>query len=220
MDERKMSEAWRMFRIQSELVDGIEKLAKLGQAVSIYGSARTKEGSFYYQQAQELGRLLASNNLAVISGGGPGIMEAVNRGAYPEAGASVGLNISLADDEPNNLYQDLSLSFRYFFVRKFMFVKYAVGFVIFPGGFGTLDELFEALTLVQTEKVGAFPIVLVGEEYWGGLYGWMQQTMQWEGCVDKKDLELLQIVGSAEQATKIILDHTASIKAIPGSPVV
>lgn len=207
MDEKKLSEAWRMFRIQSELVDGIEKLAKLGHAVSVYGSARLDESSPYYPQAQQLGSLLARNNLAVITGGGPGIMEAANRGAYPERAASVGLTITLPDEQANNHYQNLSVSFRYFFVRKFMFVKHAVGFVIFPGGFGTLDELFEALTLVQTEKVEPFPIVLVGASYWQGLYDWMQQRLLKEGCIDEQDLKLLCIVDSAEDAATIILDH-------------
>lgn len=211
MDERKMSEAWRVMRIQSELVDGIEKLAKLGHAVSIYGSARTPEGSYFYRQAEQLGHLLAKENLAVISGGGPGIMEAVNRGAQPEVGASVGLNINLSEFETQNAYQDVSLSFRYFFVRKFMFVKHAVAYVIFPGGFGTLDELFEALTLVQTEKISASPIVLVGEKYWQGLYQWMQDTMLKEGCIDEKDLARLTIVDTAEEAAEIILEHAVTM---------
>ena len=200
MDEKKISEAWRVFRIQSELVDGIEKLAKLGNAVSIYGSARLREDSPYYQQAFELGRRLSLQNIAVITGGGPGIMEAANRGAMEGPGASVGLNITLPEEQVNNPYQDISLSFRYFFVRKFMFVKHAVGFVIFPGGFGTIDELFEALTLVQTNKVKPFPIVLVCKDYWEGLIDWMKKTMESSGCISKADRSLLHVVDTAEEA--------------------
>jgi uncharacterized protein (TIGR00730 family) len=173
----------------------------------VYGSARLTEDSPYYKQAQELGALLAGQGLAVISGGGPGIMEAINRGAKPERGASVGLNIRLPEEECNNSYQDISLSFRYFFVRKFMFVKHAVGFVIFPGGLGTMDELFEALTLVQTEKVDAFPIVLVGEKYWRGLIDWMKEVVIAEGCISKSDLDLLVIVDTAEDAAQAVLEH-------------
>ncbi|MEH6556659.1 MAG: TIGR00730 family Rossman fold protein [Oceanicoccus sp.] len=211
MDERKMSEAWRVFRIQSELVDGIEHLAKLGYAVSVYGSSQLDGTSQYNQQAEELGRILASNGLAVITGGGPGIMEAANRGAFGEPGVSVGLNIDLAKEQTANEYQDISLDFRYFFVRKFLFVKHAVGFVIFPGGYGTMDELFEALTLVQTGKVDPFPIVLVGVKYWGGLIDWLQQTMLAEGCVTQGDMELFHLVDTPEEAAGIVLKHHSKV---------
>jgi uncharacterized protein (TIGR00730 family) len=207
MDDKKISEAWRVFRIQSELVDGIEKLAKLGSAVSIYGSARLREGSPFYQLAFDLGKRLAQQNIAVITGGGPGIMEAANRGAMEGPGASVGLNISLPEEQVNNPYQDIKLNFRYFFVRKFMFVKHAVGFVIFPGGYGTMDELFEALTLVQTNKVKPFPIVLVGTDYWQGLYDWVSTTMQDTGCVNEGDLKLIHMVDTAEDAAQIVIQH-------------
>ena len=169
MDNSKMAEAWRVMRIQSELVDGIEHLAKLGAAVTIFGSARLHEDDLHYQDAVRLGQLLAEAGLAVITGGGPGIMEAANRGAYQQGGHSLGLNITLPHEQSANRYQNTSLSFRYFFVRKMMFVKHAVGFAIYPGGFGTMDELFEALTLVQTGKAAKFPIVLVGKDYWSGL---------------------------------------------------
>jgi uncharacterized protein (TIGR00730 family) len=204
MDERKLAEAWRVMRIQSELVDGIEKLIKIGHAVSIYGSARLRENSPYYQIAEELGRRFAASGLAVITGGGPGIMEAANRGAYGEKGLSIGLNITLPEEQSNNRYQDVSLSFRYFFVRKLMFVKHAAGFVIFPGGYGTLDELFEALTLVQTEKVKPFPIVLIGRDYWAGLMSWLKDTMLHHECIHASDLDLMQIVDTAEEAFDII----------------
>lgn len=207
MDEKKISEAWRVFRIQSELVDGIEKLAKLGSAVSIYGSARLSEDSPYYQLAYDLGKRLSQQNIAVITGGGPGVMEAANRGAMEGPGASVGLNISLPEEQTNNAYQDISLNFRYFFVRKFMFVKHAVGFVIFPGGYGTMDELFEALTLVQTNKVKPFPIVLVSKAYWQGLMDWIAVTMKEHHCIHSKDLELLHIVDTAEEAAQIVIKH-------------
>ncbi|MEH6466934.1 MAG: TIGR00730 family Rossman fold protein, partial [Porticoccus sp.] len=162
MDEAKIPEAWRVLRIQSELVAGIESLAKLGGAVTVFGGARFKEGSEFYEEAQKLGAILGEAGVPVITGGGPGVMEGANKGCFASSSASVGLNISLPTEQEPNPYQDTSLEFRYFFVRKFMFVKHAVGFVIFPGGYGTMDELFEALTLVQTGKVRPFPIILLG----------------------------------------------------------
>ncbi len=217
MDESKVIEAWRVLRIQSELVQGIEKLAKLGGAVSIYGSARLGPENEYYQHAQALAGLLAERNLAVISGGGPGIMEAANRGAHDKPGASVGLNITLPEEQTNNAYQDISINFRYFFVRKFMFVKHAVGFVIFPGGFGTMDELFEALTLVQTVKVQPFPIVLFGTSYWQGLLQWMRDTMLTNGCIGAKDLDLFHLVDTPADAAAIILRHYDNLAEQPNN---
>ncbi len=217
MDERKMAEAWRVMRIQSELVDGIEKLIKIGHAVSIYGSARLREDSPYYQIAYELGQRFARAGLAVITGGGPGIMEAANRGAFPERGRSIGLNITLPEEQGNNPYQNVSLSFRYFFVRKLMFVKHAAGFVIMPGGFGTLDELFEALTLVQTEKVRPFPIVLIGRDYWQGLLGWLEETLLAHECIHASDLSLMQVVDTAEEAFNIIYPYYRDVRS-DGSP--
>jgi uncharacterized protein (TIGR00730 family) len=213
MDERKLAEAWRVMRIQSELVDGIEKLIKLGHAVSIYGSARLGPNSPYYQLAQDLGARFSALGLAVITGGGPGIMEAANRGAHGEKGLSIGLNITLPEEQANNQYLDVSLSFRYFFVRKFMFVKHAVGFVILPGGFGTLDELFEALTLVQTEKVRPFPIVLIGTAYWSGLVTWLRETMLEHGCIHEGDMGLLQVVDDPQAAVDIVYGHYQNIVA-------
>ncbi|WP_438951606.1 TIGR00730 family Rossman fold protein [Porticoccus sp.] len=166
MEEIKIPEAWRVLRIQSELVDGIECLSGLGGAVSVFGSARLQADSPYYQEAVQLGAILGKEGVPVITGGGPGIMEAANKGCYATGAASVGLNISLPMEQSHNAFQDVSLAFRYFFVRKFMFVKHAIGFVIFPGGYGTIDELFEALTLVQTNKVRPFPVVLLGSSYW------------------------------------------------------
>ena len=206
MFDAKMPEAWRVLRIQSELVDGIEQLIKLNGAVTVFGSARFSSDTKYYREAQNLGAILAKQGIPVITGGGPGIMEAVNKGAYDEPGMSIGLNITLPMEQDANPYQHVSLSFRYFFVRKFMFVKHAVGFVIFPGGFGTLDELFEALTLVQTAKVTTFPIVLVGEDYWRGLMGWMSDTMLKNGCISECDLKLIQVVPDSETAARVISD--------------
>jgi len=207
MDSAKVAEAWRVMRIQSELVDGIEQLTKLGPAVTVFGSARLPEDDLHYQDAVRLGQLLAEAGLAVITGGGPGIMEAANRGAYQQGGRSIGLNVTLPHEQAANQYQSTALSFRYFFVRKLMFVKHAVGFAIYPGGFGTLDELFEALTLVQTGKAARFPIVLVGKDYWSGLMDWLKKTMLASGCIDSDELDLLQLVDNADEAAKIIIER-------------
>jgi len=215
MLDAKMPEAWRVLRIQSEVVDGIEQLIKIKGAVTIFGSARFQEGSQYYQLARELGQLLAEEKIPVITGGGPGIMEGANRGAFERGGASVGLNITLPKEQGANPYQSVSLTFRYFFVRKFLFVKNAVGFVIFPGGFGTLDELFEALTLVQTQKVEPFPIVLVGKAYWSGLLEWMKTTMAGHHCIDADELDLMTVVDSAREVRDILMDHVARRAELP-----
>lgn len=213
MDELKVPEAWRVLRIQSELVDGIESLARLGGAVTIFGSARIKSDSTYYEEAMRLGGILGKEGIPVITGGGPGIMEAANRGCYGTAADSVGLNISLPTEQDPNPYQNVSLTFRYFFVRKFMFVKHAVGFVILPGGYGTLDELFEALTLVQTSKVRPFPIILLGSEYWQGLVEWIKNTMLSHGCIEEREMHLFSVVDDAESAAKIILQHARMLQA-------
>jgi len=214
MLESKVQEAWRVLRIQSELVDGTDKLLKLGLAVSVFGGARLDEGNRYYRQAQELGKLLGEERIPVITGGGPGIMEGANRGCFTTPTPSVGLNIDLPFEQAPNPYQDIALDFRYFFVRKYLFVKHAVGFVIFPGGFGTLDGLFEALTLVQTRKVEAFPIVLVGVSFWAGLVDWMKERMLTEGCLSESELNLIEIVDDAADAAKIILRHIRMREAV------
>ena len=213
MDESKLPEAWRILRIQSELVEGIEALTPLRRAVTVFGSARLGEGSHWYEVALKVGELLGSEGIPVITGGGPGIMEAANRGCFSTPADAVGLNINLPGEQIPNAYQDIALTFRYFFVRKFMFVKYAIGFVIFPGGFGTMDELFEALTLVQTAKVKPFPIVLVGAEYWRGLLDWMETTMQGAGCIGTHELNLFTLVDSAEDAAAVILHHVRMLQA-------
>ncbi|MBU3071247.1 TIGR00730 family Rossman fold protein [Aestuariicella sp. G3-2] len=215
MLDAKMPEAWRVLRIQSEVVDGIEQLIKLKGAVTVFGSARFREGSHYYQLARELGQLLAEEGIPVITGGGPGIMEGANRGAFERDGSSVGLNITLPREQGANPYQNVSLTFRYFFVRKFMFVKNAVGFVIFPGGFGTMDELFEALTLVQTQKVEPFPIVLLGRDYWQGLLSWMKGAMVEQKCIDTEELALFSVVDSVQEVRDILKDHLACRAQLP-----
>lgn len=207
MFDKKMPEAWRVLRIQSELVDGIEHLIKISHAAVIYGSARLAPESPYYQQAEQMGRLLSQAGLNVITGGGPGIMEAANKGAFNQGARSIGLNISLPHEQLANAYQDISLYFRYFFVRKFMFMKQAIAFVIFPGGFGTLDEMFEALTLIQTGKSAPFPIVLVGSDYWAGLVEWMRTTMLQGGCISDDDMDLFRVVDNVEEGARIIIEH-------------
>ncbi|WGL17262.1 TIGR00730 family Rossman fold protein [Microbulbifer bruguierae] len=207
MLDAKMPEAWRVLRIQSELVDGIERLITLKGAVTVFGSARFHENSPEYQEAMRLGELLSTEGIPVLTGGGPGLMEACNRGAFPHAGSSIGLNIELPFEQVPNPYLDIGLHFRYFFVRKFMFVKHAVGFIALPGGYGTLDELFEALTLVQTQKVKRFPIVLVGKRYWAGLIDWMMETVLERACIDAGDLDLFKLVDTVEEAAEIIIDY-------------
>ena len=205
--EIKVTDSWQIFKIMSEFVDGFEKLAKIGPCVSIFGSARTKNENPYYKLAEDCARLLTERGYGVISGGGPGIMEAANKGAYQAGGKSVGLNIELPFEQFHNKYidRDKLLEFDYFFVRKVMFMKYSQGFIILPGGFGTLDEMFEALTLIQTGKIARFPIVLVGSSYWTGLMDWVKQTMlMQERNIHEEDLNLFRIVDTAEEAAEHI----------------
>jgi uncharacterized protein (TIGR00730 family) len=207
MFDKKMPEAWRVLRIQSEIVDGIEHLIKIGHAVNVFGSARLGPDSPYYQQGERLGKLLSQAGINVVTGGGPGIMEGVNKGAYNQGALSIGLNITLPREQTPNPYQDISLDFRYFFVRKFMFLKHSIAFAILPGGFGTLDEMFEALTLIQTEKTEPFPVVLIGREYWSGLVHWMKTTMLGHGCIGPEDMQLFSIVDDEAEAARLIIDH-------------
>jgi uncharacterized protein (TIGR00730 family) len=200
------SDTWRVMRIMGEFVNGFDTLATLGAAVTIFGSARVTEDDPMYWSAVEIGRSLAQEGFAIISGGGPGIMEAANRGAREGGGLSVGCNIELPFEQGTNAYVDVSVNFRYFFVRKTMFMKYAEGFVIFPGGFGTMDELFEALTLIQTGKVRNFPIILFGTKYWGGLINWIKETMLTEKKISPDDLKLLIVTDSVDEACHHILD--------------
>jgi uncharacterized protein (TIGR00730 family) len=204
MEDLAKSDTWRVFRIMAELVEGFEALNGIGPAVTIFGSARLQPGSSYYNTCLKVAENLAKEGFAVISGGGPGIMEAANKGAQNASGISVGLNIELPMEQMPNQFQDVRVEFRYFFVRKLMFVKYAVGYVIFPGGFGTMDELFEALTLIQTKKIRAFPVVLVGKDYWSGLFSWLRQTMLADGNISPEDLDLMHIVDEPEEVCAII----------------
>ena len=199
------TDPWRVLRIQGEFVEGFDALSKLGPCVTAFGSARTREDNPYYQAAMEVGRLLAEAGIGVITGGGPGIMEAANRGAYEAGGVSVGCNIQLPFEQRPNPYQNKSLTFRYFFVRKMMFVKYSIGYVIFPGGFGTMDELFEALTLTQTSKIEHFPIVLFGGEYWQGLMEWLRGRMLAEGCIGDDDTDLVWQTDDPAEAVEMVL---------------
>ena len=208
-NEIKTNDSWAIFKIMSEFVEGYERMAKIGPCISIFGSARTKEENKYYQLSVEIGKKLAEAGYGVITGGGPGIMEAGNRGAFEGGGKSVGLNIELPFEQFHNKYidRDHNLNFDYFFVRKVMFLKYAQGFVVLPGGFGTLDELFEALTLIQTKKVAQFPVVLVGTEFWGGLVDWIQKVMlEKEHNVSPEDIFLFKVVDTADDAVAHIVE--------------
>ncbi len=208
-NEIKSTDSWVIFKVMGEFVQGFEKMARIGPCVSIFGSARTKPDNKYYKIAEEVASELVRHGYGVITGGGPGIMEAGNKGANMQGGKSVGLNIELPFEQNNNIYidRDKSIDFDYFFVRKVMFVRYSQGFIVLPGGFGTMDELFEALTLIQTNKIGRFPIVLVGKEYWVGLVDWLKATMlEMEGNIGDTDLELFHMVDTATEAVQVIDD--------------
>jgi uncharacterized protein (TIGR00730 family) len=205
--EIQISDSWRIFKIMSEFVEGFEKLARIGPCVSIFGSARTKPDNKYFKLAEDIAYKLTQNGYGVITGGGPGIMEAGNLGAKKGGGSSVGINIALPFEQQPNMFIDADklITFDHFFVRKVMFMKYAQGFIVLPGGFGTLDELFEAITLIQTEKIGRFPIVLVGRTYWEGLLTWVRETMlEDEANISPKDMDLFSIADNADEAVDII----------------
>lgn len=207
--EIKSANSWVIFKVMAEFVDGFDKLAKIGPCVSIFGSARTAPDHKYYKMAEEVAKLLVEHGYGVITGGGPGIMEAGNKGAFEAKGKSVGLNIELPFEQDGNPYidRDKMINFDYFFVRKVMFVKYSQGFIVMPGGLGTLDELFEAYTLIQTKKIGRFPIVLVGVDYWQGLMDWIKSTLlEKEKNVSPEDLELIHLVDTPKEAVKVIED--------------
>ncbi|MFH5822207.1 TIGR00730 family Rossman fold protein [Georgenia sp. AZ-5] len=198
---------WRVMRIQAEFVEGFGALAEIGPAISVFGSARVQPGEPEYAIAEEVGRRLVEARFAVVTGGGPGIMEAANKGACEADGVSVGLGIELPFEQGMNRWVDLGVNFRYFFARKTMFVKYSQGFIVLPGGFGTMDELFEALTLVQTQKVSSFPIVLVGRRYWAGLVDWIRTTMVERGTINPADVDLMPVVDTAEEAVEAVLSR-------------
>ncbi len=217
-NEIKAENSWQIFKIMSEFVEGFEKMTKIGPCVSIFGSARTKPDSTYYQLAEDIANKLTKEGYGVISGGGPGIMEAANKGAKAGKGKSVGLNIRLPFEQSSNIYVDLdkNIVFDYFFVRKTIFLKYSQGFIAMPGGFGTLDELFEALTLVQTSKIAHFPVILVGSEYWGGLLNWIKATMlEKEHNINPDDIQLFHLVDTADEAVKILNDFYSTYSLKP-----
>ena len=209
---------WRIFRIMAEFVDSFEIMSRAGPAVTIFGSARTPANNHYYKQTVELARELAKHNLAVITGGGPGIMEAANRGALKARGKSIGLNIELPHEQSGNKYANVPIHFHYFFARKVCFVKYSLGFVFMPGGFGTLDEFFEVLTLVQTQRIPRFPLILFGKKYWSGLLKWMEKTMGDAHNISPGDMELLTLTDDIQEALNIILDYERRVGAPESVP--
>ncbi len=204
IDDLKLGESWRLFRILGEFVEGVERLHDLGPAVSIFGSARTTPDDPAYQKAVETAALFAKEKFAVITGGGGGIMEAANKGAAEAGGVSVGLNINLPFEQQPNPYANIQLEFHYFFIRKVMFVKYAMAYIIMPGGFGTLDELFEAVTLIQTHRIRPLPVILVGSDYWGGLIDWIKDRLLKDALISPEDIDILQIIDEPEEVVKAI----------------
>ena len=210
-DEFTHTDPWRVFRIMGEFVEGFDELATLTRGIAIFGSARTPPDHPEYKAAQETAALFAAEGFAVITGGGPGIMEAANRGAFEAGGLSIGCNIELPFEQRPNAYQTLSLTFKYFFVRKMMFVKYSLAFVIFPGGFGTFDELFEALTLMQTKKIRNFPIVLFGKKYWSGMLEWLGEAVLTEGKISDHDMNLFHVTDSPAEVVEIVTRSQSSL---------
>jgi uncharacterized protein (TIGR00730 family) len=204
IDDLTIKDTWRLFRILAEFVDGFEALSQIYPAVSMFGSARVKPGDPYYEQAVTISRLLVQNGFNVISGGGPGIMEAANKGAAEAGGKSVGLNIQLPYEQKPNPYANVQLDFRYFFIRKVMFVKYAVAYVILPGGFGTLDEFSEAITLIQTHRIKPFPVILVNKNYWKGLLDWMRKVVCPECMISAEDMNIIQTIDDPEEVVRAI----------------
>lgn len=215
-DEFLHTDTWRVFRIMGEFIQGFEDLAHITNGVAIFGSARTPPEDPVYQAAQETAALLAHAGFAVITGGGPGIMEAANRGAFEAGGTSVGCNIELPHEQKPNEYQTLSVKFKYFFVRKMMFVKYSNAFIIFPGGFGTLDELFESLTLIQTKKICDFPVVLYGTKYWGGMIDWIRDIVLTEGKITEQNLKLLHLTDSPSEIVEIVSRFQSALEKVRG----
>lgn len=207
IDDLKGDQSWRIFRIISEFTEGFDELSDLCDAISIFGSARLAEDHFYYQKTVELAELLSKEGFAIISGGGPGVMEAANKGAHLQNRPSIGLNIELPMEQKANQYQSLSLNFRYFFVRKVMFVRYSIGYVCMPGGFGTLDEFFEALTLMQTHKAYPMPLILFGRDFWGGLMAWLGSKLIEYGTISEEDLRLITVTDDPQEVVDILVHH-------------
>lgn len=210
IDDIQFSESWRLFRIMGEFVNGVEELHRLGPAVSIFGSARQPADGLICRLTESIAALLAQNDYTVITGGGDGVMAAANKGASQAGGTSVGLNIELPHEQKPNPFADIQIEFRYFFVRKVMFVKYAQAYVVMPGGLGTLDELFEALTLIQTERIKAFPVIFVGSDYWSGLIDWIRDQLLGNGMISPEDMDLFQLVDTPQQVLDAVLQNRTS----------
>lgn len=208
IDDFTSKDTWRIFRIMAEFVEGFETLGSIPPAVAIFGSARALPGTLPYERAQAIAAVLAENGYSVITGGGPGVMEAANKGAAEAGSTSVGLNIELPQEQKPNIFANKLLNFRYFFVRKVMFVKYSIAFVILPGGFGTLDELFEAITLIQTRKIKPFPVIMVGKDYWKGLLDWVSNTLVREKMVGVEDLDIIKTVDTPEEVLHWVRDYS------------
>jgi uncharacterized protein (TIGR00730 family) len=204
VNDLNIGEAWRLFKIMGEFVEGVDALHEIGPAVSFFGSARIKPADPIYKKAEKLARLFVKHNFAVITGGGGGVMEAANKGAAEAGGTSVGLNIILPHEQVPNPFANIKIDFKYFFIRKVMFVKYATAYIILPGGFGTLDELFEAVTLVQTHRIQPFPLILVGSDYWAGLIGWIKEKLLAEKRISSQDLEILQVMDDPKEIVKTV----------------
>ncbi len=204
IDEFKLGESWRIFKIIGEFVEGVESLYDLGPAVSIFGSARTAPGDPLYKKAEKIAELFVKSGFSVITGGGGGVMEAANKGAAKAGGKSVGLNIVLPHEQKPNRYSNIKVEFNYFFIRKVMFVKYAAAYVILPGGFGTLDELFEAVTLVQTSRIKPLPVILVGSDYWSGLVEWIKERLLSQGKISAEDMDIFQLIDSPDEVVKAV----------------
>ncbi|MFO7713761.1 TIGR00730 family Rossman fold protein [Desulfosarcina sp.] len=199
IDDLKLGESWRLFKIMGEFVEGVEGLHDLGPAVTIFGSARTRSGDAQYTKAETIAALFVKNGFGVITGGGGGIMEAANKGAAEAGGTSVGLNIKLPFEQKPNSYATLQMEFKYFFIRKVMFIKYAAAYVVMPGGFGTLDELFEVITLVQTRRIRPFPIIMVGSDYWNGLLAWIREQLLAQSLISPKDMDIVKVLDDPEE---------------------
>ena len=204
IDALSIEEPWRIFRIMAEFVEGIDALSEIANAVTIFGSARVQPNNPYYKKAEYLAHRLAEEGFSIITGGGPGIMEAGNRGAAEAGGKSVGMNIHLPFEQKPNPYANINIEYNYFFIRKVMFVKYAMAYVVLPGGFGTLDELFEALTLIQTRRIKSFPVILMGSEFWQGIIDWLKSTVLREGNISQDDLAIIEIIDDPEEVVKYI----------------
>ena len=218
-DEFTHTDPWRVFRIMGEFVEGFDELATLNRGISIFGSARSKPDDPDYKAAEETAALLVAEGFAVITGGGPGVMEAANKGAFEAGGLSVGCNIELPFEQRPNAYQTKSLTFKYFFVRKMMFVKYSLGFIIFPGGFGTFDELFEALTLIQTKKIRNFPMILFGSSYWDGLLKWLHDVVMAEGKISDIDFRMIQVADSPAEVVEIVVRSQSSLAELASDDI-